>query len=163
MRIQRDSSSEIDEKLNWKQSLRPLADVRMLVWALISFSFGVPLASVNNFSAQIVARLGYSTIKTNLFTVFPSIVATVFLFVLTQSSDYFRERSGHICLALTTGLVGWIMLGALDPLENKTGTYVAVFFVFCGAFAVSIQVFWSSVVGVQLTSLLSSLYLSLPF
>lgn len=80
---------------------------------------------------------GYGTIKTNLFTVFPSIVATVFLFALTQSSDYFRERSFHIVFALTVGLVGWIMMGAIDPVKHTTSSYVAVFFVSCGAFAVS--------------------------
>ena len=66
------------------------------VWALICLSFGVPLASVNNFLPQIVASLGYSPVKTNLYTVAPNIVGTVALIILTQSSDYFRERSIHM-------------------------------------------------------------------
>lgn len=73
-----------------------VADGRRRLWALISLSFGVPLASVNNFLPQIVASLGYSTIKTNLFTVAPNIVGTVALLLLTFSSDYFRERSIHM-------------------------------------------------------------------
>lgn len=73
-----------------------VADGTCRLWALISLSFGVPLASVNNFLPQIVASLGYSTIKTNLFTVAPNIVGTVALLLLTFSSDYFRERSIHM-------------------------------------------------------------------
>lgn len=65
-------------------------------WALISLSFGVPLASVNNFLPQIVGSLGYSTIRTNLFTVAPNVVGTVAVLALTFSSDYFRERSIHM-------------------------------------------------------------------
>lgn len=66
------------------------------IWALISISFGVPLASVNNFLPQIVGSLGYSTIKTNLYTVAPNIVGTVALLALAFSSDHFRERSIHM-------------------------------------------------------------------
>ena len=66
------------------------------VWAMISLSFGVPLASVNNFLPQIVASLGYSTVRTNLLTVAPNIVGTVALLLLTFSSDHFRERSFHM-------------------------------------------------------------------
>jgi cyanate permease len=71
-------------------------DWRYGVWALISIAFGVPLASVNNFLPQIVAGLGYSTVRTNLFTVAPNICGTVALLALTFSSDYFRERSIHM-------------------------------------------------------------------
>lgn len=63
---------------------------------MISLSFGVPLASVNNFLPQIVASLGYSTVKTNLFTIAPNVVGTVALLILTFSSDHFRERSIHM-------------------------------------------------------------------
>lgn len=66
------------------------------IWALISLSFGVPLASVNNFLPQIVASLGYSTVKTNLYTVAPNIVGTVAVIALSFSSDYCRERSIHM-------------------------------------------------------------------
>lgn len=71
----------VDEKLNIRDAFRPFKDWRYGVWAMISLSLGVPLASVNNFLPQIVASLGYSTIKTNLYTVAPNIVGTVALLV----------------------------------------------------------------------------------
>lgn len=46
-------------------------DWRYIVWALLALGLGVPLASVGNFLPQIVARLGYNTVKTNLYTVAP--------------------------------------------------------------------------------------------
>lgn len=112
-RILMDSSVAIDERLNIRDAFRPfkdpmywwghvkydnifIVDIDYRVWALISLSFGVPLASVNNFLPQIVASLGYSTVRTNLLTVAPNIVGTVALLLLTFSSDYFRERSIHM-------------------------------------------------------------------
>ncbi|KAF8202914.1 MFS general substrate transporter [Pholiota molesta] len=95
-RILADSSVVSDEKLNIRDAFRPFVDPMYWVWALISLSFGVPLASVNNFLPQIVASLGYSTVRTNLLTVAPNIVGTVALLLLTFSSDHFRERSIHI-------------------------------------------------------------------
>lgn len=71
--------------------------------------------------SQIVARLGYSTVKTNLWTVAPNAVGFVFLLCVTKSSDYFRERTFHICFALAVSLVGMIILAAIDVLHNKGG------------------------------------------
>ncbi|KAF8971330.1 hypothetical protein BDZ97DRAFT_1234586 [Flammula alnicola] len=110
------------------------------LWAIISLSFGVPLASVNNFLPQIVASLGYSTIRTNLLTVAPNIVGTVALLFLTFSSDYFRERSIHICIPLATALVGFIILGSIDVLAHRHVAYFACFLLTSGAFAPSVLV-----------------------
>jgi len=93
VRILADSSSTVNERLNIRDAFVPFRDWRYAVWAMISLSLGVPLASVNNFLPQIVASLGYSTVKTNLFTIAPNVVGTVALLLFTFSSDYFRERS----------------------------------------------------------------------
>ena len=118
-RILADSSVVVDERLNIRDAFQPFADPMYWykhysvslsknnkftdlsrLWAVISLSFGVPLASVNNFLPQIVASLGYSTVRTNLLTVAPNIVGTVALLLLTFSSDYFRERSFHMCVGV---------------------------------------------------------------
>jgi hypothetical protein len=76
-----DSSLVVNEKLNIRDAFRSFKDWRYGLWALISLSLGVPVSSVNNFLPQIVASLGYSTIKTNLYTVAPNIVGTIALLV----------------------------------------------------------------------------------
>ncbi|KAF8168136.1 MFS general substrate transporter [Crassisporium funariophilum] len=139
-RILSDSSVSVDERLNIRDAFRPFKDPMYWLWALICLSFGVPLASVNNFLPQIVASLGYSTIKTNLFTVAPNIVGTVALLLLTFSSDYFRERSIHICIPLATAVTGFIILGSIDVLVHRHVAYFACFLLTCGAFAPSVLV-----------------------
>ncbi|KAJ3987810.1 major facilitator superfamily domain-containing protein [Lentinula detonsa] len=139
-RILEDSSSEINEKFNFREAFKPFENPLYWVWAMISLSLGVPLASVNNFLPQIVASLGYSTVKTNLFTVAPNIVGTVALLVLTFSSDYFRERSIHVAIPLAVSLSGFVVLGCIDPIAHRGVAYFACFLLTAGASAPSVLV-----------------------
>ncbi|TFY79654.1 hypothetical protein EWM64_g4357 [Hericium alpestre] len=139
-RILADSSVAVDEKLDIRDAFKSFKDWQYWIWAIISLSLGVPLASVNNFLPQIVASLGYSTVKTNLYTIAPNVVGTVALVILTFSSDYFRERTIHICIPLATAVAGFIILGCINPLESKGVAYFACFLLCMGAFAPSVLV-----------------------
>jgi hypothetical protein len=89
---------------------------------------------------QIVQRLGYSVIKTNLWTVAPNCVGFVILLCTAYSSDYFRERAFHLVFALSLSLVGLIILAAVDPLSQGNIAYMACFFVAGGAYIPSVLV-----------------------
>lgn len=52
----------------------------------------MPLQSVQLFLPQIVARLGFDTVKTNLYTVAPNISGAVMLLILAFASDFTRWR-----------------------------------------------------------------------
>jgi 4-amino-4-deoxy-L-arabinose transferase-like glycosyltransferase len=94
----------------------------------------VPLYSVSNFLPQIVARLGFSTVKTNLYTVAPNVVGSVFCVAVAFSSDHFRERSLHLagCMAIT--FVGFVILAAIDIEQNVAVGYFCCFLVAAGAY-----------------------------
>ncbi|KAF7347861.1 MFS general substrate transporter [Mycena venus] len=139
-RILADSSVVIDEKVNIGDAFAPFKSILYWVWILISISLGVPLASVNNFLPQIIAGFHYSTVKTNLYTVAPNILGTVALLLLTFSSDYFRERSIHICIPLATGITGFLILRFINVLEHLHVAYFACFLITMGAFAPSVLV-----------------------
>jgi len=62
------------------------------------------------------------------------------LLLLTFSSDCFRERSFHICIALATSLTGFIILGSIDVLKHRHVSYFACFLLTSGAFAPSVLV-----------------------
>ena len=72
MRMLQDGTDKIGERIDWRDAFQPfVSDWRYSVWAMLALGLGVPLASVGNFLPQIVGRLGYDTIKTNLYTVAP--------------------------------------------------------------------------------------------
>jgi len=68
-RIQVDSSSVVNERFNLRESLKIFRYPSTFAFLAIEICLGVPLQSVSLFLPQIVARLGYSVIKTNLYTV----------------------------------------------------------------------------------------------
>jgi MFS family permease len=98
---------------------------------------GVPLYSVSNFLPQIVARLGYSTVKTNLFTVAPNIVGSLFLVCVAFSSDHFLERSLHLTGCLTITCIGFIILSAIDVTKHTAVGYFCCFLLTSGAYICS--------------------------
>jgi len=86
---------------------------------------------------QIVQRLGYSVVKTNLWTMAPNSVGFIVLLCIAKSSDYFRERTYHIVLSLVISLVGMIILATIDVLENKGVAYFACFMMASGSYVPS--------------------------
>lgn len=72
-RISMDSSAVVDEPFQFKEAVKILQEWTSWVILAIEMCLGIPLQSVSLFLPQIVARLGYSTVKTNLYTVAPNI------------------------------------------------------------------------------------------
>ena len=91
LRMLQDGTDKIGEQIDWRDAFRPfISDWRYSVWAMLALGLGVPLASVGNFLPQIVARLGYDTVKTNLYTVAPVSLLTIDLTI-----EHCRHRFPH--------------------------------------------------------------------
>lgn len=97
-RIQVDSSSVVNEKFVFRDAIAILKEPTSWVILGIEICLGVPLQSVALFLPQIVQRLGYETVKTNLYTVAPNITGAVMLLVLGFASDYTRWRFPFVAL-----------------------------------------------------------------
>lgn len=69
-------------------------------------------------------------------TVPPNLVGFVVLLIVTWSSDHFRERTFHICFALTLSLIATIILATIDVTKdrNKGVAYFAMFLLASGAY-----------------------------
>ena len=90
--MQIDSSSVVNEKFNFKASFSIFKEWTSWLILAIEICLGVPLQSVQLFLPQIVSRLGYGSVKTNLYTVAPNIGGAVMLLLLAFASDYTRWR-----------------------------------------------------------------------
>ncbi|MCJ1306052.1 hypothetical protein MMC08_008870 [Hypocenomyce scalaris] len=97
-----DSSDTVDSKFVFKDAIKVcFEDKFFFCYMMVGVSSGVPLYSVSTFLVQIVGRLGYGTIQTNLLTVAPNVLGAVTLVSFANSSDHFRNRALHIAGALT--------------------------------------------------------------
>jgi hypothetical protein len=129
----RDGSSEVDVKFNIKEAMSAFKGWKMGMYAIISFTYAMGYTTTSTFLPQIVQRLGFSTVKTNLWTVAPNCVGVVVLLCVTKSSDIFKERTFHLAFAMSITLTGIIILASVDVLTHKAVGYFAMFLMASGA------------------------------
>lgn len=136
-RIQVDSSSVVSEQLNIRSALGIFKHPTSWVILAIEMCLGVPLQSVSLFLPVIVKQLGYSTVKSNLYTVAPNITGAVMLLVLGFTSDYTRLRFPFVALGFAFTCIGFIIFAAVDH-SNLTVSYFACFMMTWGTSAPSV-------------------------
>ena len=137
-RIATSSSVEPDAEFNFRRAVTVFKTDRLWPFYMaIGFGIGVPLFSVSNFLPLIVARFGFSTVKTNLYTVAPNIVGACFLVMVAFSSDWWGDRCLHLAICLMVTCVGFIVLAAVDVANNIAVGYFACFLLCAGGFVVS--------------------------
>ncbi|KAJ5556233.1 retrograde regulation protein 2 [Penicillium frequentans] len=133
LRVELDLGAKFDNRFDWKESLSEFKTFHPYLRAVMGFSNGVVLTSNSNFLAMIVERMGYSTVKTNLYTVAPALTAAAVLVLYTKSSDYFEERGLHCAASGLVSLIGYIILITIQP--SQIGVmYFAIFLCTAGAY-----------------------------
>ena len=137
-RIQMDSSSVVSEKLNIRDSLKIFNHPSTYAY-LIEICLGVPLQSVGLFMPQIISRLGYDVLKTNLYTVAPNVGGAAMLLILAFSSDLLRIRFPFIMAGFIFTLTGFVIYATIQDVEvNIRLAYFATFMMVWGTSAPSV-------------------------
>lgn len=126
-RMQIDSSSVVDEPFNFREAVKVLRHPTSWIILGIEVCLGVPLQSVSLFLPVIIKRLGYSTVKTNLFTVAPNVSGAVMLLILAFSSDLTRLRFPFIALGFLFTFIGFIIYASVDIHSQLHVAYFACF------------------------------------
>lgn len=138
-RISVDSSSTVEEAFNLRKSLVIFRQPATYGFLLIEICVGVPSQAVNLFMPQIIQRLGYGTIQTNLFTVAPNITGAVMLLILAFTSDWLRLRSPFVALGFLLTCMGFAIYAAIDNIEAQLRLgYYATFMMCWGTSAPSV-------------------------
>lgn len=81
---------------------------------------------------------GYSTVKTNLYTVAPNITGAVMLLILAFSSDLTRLRFPFIALGFLFTFLGFVIYAAVDIHTQLNVAYFATFMMTWGTSAPSV-------------------------
>jgi len=138
-RIQVDSSSVVNEKFNFWDALGILKRPTTYAFLAIEICLGVPLQGVSLFLPQIVSRLGYPTVKTNLYTVAPNISGAIMLLILAFCSDAARLRSPFITLGFLLTFSGFMIYASINDVEAQIKlAYYATFMMTWGTSAPSV-------------------------
>ncbi|KAK7911194.1 permease of the major facilitator superfamily [Apiospora marii] len=138
-RILVDSSSVVNEKFNLKESLKVFKRPTTYGFLLIEICLGVPLQAVQLFLPQIVQRLNYDKVKTNLYTVAPNITGAVMLLLLAFSSDLTRIRFPFIALGFAFTFIGFVIYATIQDVSSQIQVaYFATFMMCWGTSAPSV-------------------------
>lgn len=138
LRMQIDSSSIVNEKFDLKESLKIFKHWTSWLILAIEICLGVPLQSVQLFLPQIIGRLKYSTVKTNLYTVAPNVSGAVMLLILAFASDYTRWRFPFIAAGFLFTFIGFIIYVSIDVEHELHVAYFAAFMMTWGTSAPSV-------------------------
>ncbi|ERF68685.1 hypothetical protein EPUS_05746 [Endocarpon pusillum Z07020] len=121
-RMQVDSSSVVNEKFNFKQAVTIFKHPTSWVILAIEIGLGVPLQSTQLFLPVIIARLGYSTVKTNLHAVAPNISGAII-----AAPPRLRLRptrasaSPFVALGFFFTFTGFVIYSAIDVEKSPHG------------------------------------------
>ena len=126
-RMQIDSSSIVNEKFDLKESFKILKHPTSWMILCIEICLGVPLQSVQLFLPQIIARLKFSTVKTNLYTVAPNVSGAVMLLILAFTSDFTRLRFPFIAAGFLFTFIGFCIYVGIDVEHQIHVAYFAAF------------------------------------
>lgn len=127
LRLQLDSSSVVNEKFNIRDALRVFKQPTSWAILAIQICLGVPLQSVQLFLPEIISRLGYGTVKTNLYTIAPNVSGAVVLLLLAFGSDWTRWRFPFIALGFLFTFIGFVIYSAIDVEADLAVAYFASF------------------------------------
>lgn len=137
--MQVDSSSVVAEEFNLRDSLGIFKHPTTYCFLMIEICLGVPIQSVALFMPQIIERLDYGYVKTNLYTVAPNIGGAVMLLILAFSSDFLRIRFPFIMLGFALTFIGFIIYAAIDDVQGQIQlAYFATFMMVWGTSAPSV-------------------------
>ncbi|KAK5132955.1 hypothetical protein LTR08_008318 [Meristemomyces frigidus] len=137
-RIQVDSSAIVEEPFQLREAVQILKHWTSWMILAIEMCLGIPLQSVSLFLPQIIARLGYSTVKTNLYTVAPNVTGAAMLLVLAFASDYTRWRFPFIALGFFFTFCGFVIYASIDVEAELQIAYFACFMMTWGTSAPSV-------------------------
>lgn len=138
-RIQVDSSAVVNEKFSFREAIGVFKQPTSYIFLCIEICLGVPIQGVALFMPQIIERLGFTTVKTNLYTVAPNVTGAVMLLVLAFSSDAARLRSPFIVLGFLLTFIGFIVYAAIDDVQRQLHVaYFATFMMTWGTSAPSV-------------------------
>ena len=126
-RMQKDSSSVVNEKFDFRDSFAIFKHPTSWIILGIEICLGVPLQSVQLFLPQIIGRLGYTTVKTNLYTVAPNVSGAVMLLILAFASDLSRLRFPFIAAGFLFTFIGFIIYVGIDVEKQLQVAYFASF------------------------------------
>ncbi|KAH7096212.1 major facilitator superfamily domain-containing protein [Auriculariales sp. MPI-PUGE-AT-0066] len=133
-RLRGSGSSSTSDGLKWEDIQATVLSPRLWVHYIAYFGVSPPFSSLSLFSPTIVAGLGYTSLRAQLFTVPPYAVAYVVQVCTSYLADRLNRRGLVTMIMATIGAIGFITEACL-PVDDYMSRYGALILAASGSFA----------------------------
>lgn len=133
---------ERDHKIDWREGLRSLFDIKIICCMFMYFAINVSFASLPVYLPTIIKSMGYSSVNAQGLTAPPYILAAICTLAATYTSDKIKQRGIFVTLGFTISAAGYLILANIS--EHQTAVrYFAVYLCCAGVFpCVAVLLSW---------------------
>ncbi|KAL5343182.1 major facilitator superfamily domain-containing protein [Aspergillus crustosus] len=130
-------------RLDKHQIMAGLTDYKNYVHTIIHFCCNYSFAGLSNFLPTIIQHMGYTSINAQGLSAPPYFISFLFCVAAALFSDRYGRRGLVIVFFSTMGMIGYLILAAVQD-ENSVGPrYLGIWLATCGIFpALCINITW---------------------
>ncbi|EFQ87463.1 hypothetical protein P3342_002454 [Pyrenophora teres f. teres] len=146
-RLKADSDATNDEAFLWSEVLIAAKDVKVWLYAFAFHTMSLPLYTLSLFLPTIIRDMGYTSAQSQLLTIPPYAVATLFTIFWAILSERYARRALFILTTTTVAIIGYIILLAnTDPKARPGISYLGTFFAAIGIYpSVALVLCWPAI------------------
>jgi len=146
-RLRADIDSTHDEQFRWADVLVACKDIKVWLYGLGFHTMSLPLYTLSLFLPTIIRDMGYTSAQSQLLTIPPYAVATLFTIFWAILSERYAKRALFIIITSTVAIIGYIILLAnKDPKARPGVSYVGTFFAAIGIYpSVALVLCWPAI------------------
>jgi len=146
-RLRVDSDNTNDEQFRWADVWIACKDIKVWLYGLAFHTMSLPLYTLSLFLPTIIRDMGYTSAQSQLLTIPPYAVATLFTIFWAILSERYANRALFIITTSAVAIVGYIILLAnTDPRARPGLSYAGTFFAAIGIYpSVALVLCWPAI------------------
>ncbi|KAI8935512.1 hypothetical protein NX059_008083 [Plenodomus lindquistii] len=146
-RLKADSDATNDEKFSWGAVLTACKDPKVWLYGFGFHTMSLPLYTLSLFLPTIINDMGYTAAQSQLLTIPPYAVATIFTIFWAILSERYAKRGLFIIATSSVAIIGYIILLANKHPKTSPGvSYAGVFLAAIGIYpSVALVLSWPAI------------------
>ncbi|KAF2118298.1 MFS transporter [Lophiotrema nucula] len=143
-RLRADSDSTNDEQFSWAEVWVACKDIKCWLYGFGFHTMSLPLYTLSLFLPTIIKDMGYTAAQSQLLTIPPYALATIFTVFCAWYSEKLGRRAPFILFTSSLAIIGYIILLANENPTKKPGvSYLGTFFAAVGIYpSVALVLSW---------------------
>ncbi|ORY19442.1 MFS nicotinic acid transporter-like protein Tna1 [Clohesyomyces aquaticus] len=143
-RLKADSDSTNDESFSWSEVWVACKDIKCWLYGFAFHTMSLPLYTLSLFLPTIIKDMGYTSAQSQLLTIPPYALATIFTVVWAVWSEKSGRRAPFIIATSSLAIIGYIiLLTNTHPSKRPGVSYLGTFFAAVGIYpSVALVLSW---------------------